>query len=310
MKTLFAFAICSFFLVLSASYSYPQPQAKSENNPTAQDKRGTQESPLIIQGDITTKAPEKAESDRKHEEEKIEIERSLAKYAGWTAAITGVLVLVTGVLAFVTYKLWKSTRDLATDASKTADRQAKEMQDSLRIAQESADTAKKSVELARGEFLSTHCPRLIVRRISIHIDIGSYAPLGVDYEITNIGGTPGTVTGITAKLWLPDSTPHCPPVPPYADKIHHDMVLESGASKLMKHHGSQEELREYCRILGFAEEAPRLPMISVNSDMYFFGYVVYEDGLKRRFETAFLRIYNFHTKRFSPVNDPDYEYLA
>ena len=82
MRILFALAACSLAIAISSSNSYPQPQSEAENKPTTQDKRGTQESPLIIQGDITTKASEKPESDRKQEEEKIEIERSLAKYAG------------------------------------------------------------------------------------------------------------------------------------------------------------------------------------------------------------------------------------
>lgn len=120
MRVLFVLAACSFLLAIYPSNSYPEPQPKAENKPTTQDKRGTQESPLIIHGDITTKAAEKTERDRQQEEEKIEIERSLAKYAGWTAVITGVLVLVTGVLAFVTYKLWTATNKLVIGADNTA----------------------------------------------------------------------------------------------------------------------------------------------------------------------------------------------
>ena len=123
MRILFALAACSLAIAISSSNSYPQPQSEAENKPTTQDKRGTQESPLIIQGDITTKASEKPESDRKQEEEKIEIERSLAKYAGWTAAITLLLVLVTGILACFTYKLWVSTHRLVEGAENTAQRQ-------------------------------------------------------------------------------------------------------------------------------------------------------------------------------------------
>lgn len=123
MRILFAIVACSLAFFISSSNSYPQPQSKAENKPATQDKRGTQESPLIIQGEVTTKAADKTEHDRQQEEEKIEIERSLAKYAGLTAAITGVLVLVTGVLAFVTTKLWKSTSELVNGAEDTAKRQ-------------------------------------------------------------------------------------------------------------------------------------------------------------------------------------------
>lgn len=116
-------ATYSLVIVLCPSNSYPQPQSKAENKPATQDKRGTQESPLIIQGDITTKAAEKSESDRKQEEVKIEIEGSLAKYTGVAAGATGLLVAVTAVLAWFTYRLWDSTHKLVEGAEDTARRQ-------------------------------------------------------------------------------------------------------------------------------------------------------------------------------------------
>ena len=107
-----------FLLPISAnSANQPQPQSKTENKPTAYDQRGTQESPLVIQGNITTKATEKSESERQQEDIKIEIERSLAKYTGITAGVTGALVAVTAVLAAFTYFLWKSTGKLVEGAN-------------------------------------------------------------------------------------------------------------------------------------------------------------------------------------------------
>jgi len=154
MRIFLALASCSLIVVISSSNGYPDPQSKAENKPATQDKRGTQESPLVIQGDITTKTAEKSESDRKQEEEKIEIERSLAKYSGWTAGITFVLVLVTGVLAFVTYKLWESTNTMAKDAKRTADRQAGEMQETLRLAKESSKASRDAADIAHDAMIA------------------------------------------------------------------------------------------------------------------------------------------------------------
>ena len=168
MRIFWALAVCSLAILVSSSNSYPQPQTKSENKPTTQDKRGTQEAPLIIQGDITTKTAEKPESERKQEEEKIEIERSIAKYTGWAAGVTLLLVLVTGFLAIYTYKLWKSTNTLAEDAKNAATQQAADTQKSLAIARQSANTAATTVAVmeknARKElraYLMVDCVELV-----------------------------------------------------------------------------------------------------------------------------------------------------
>lgn len=305
MKTLFAFAVCSFLLVLSASYGYPQPQAKSENKPTAQDKRGTQESPLIIQGDIITKAPEKPESERKQEEEKIGIERSIATYTGLAAGITFLLVIVTGVLAHYTYKLWKSTNALAEDAKRTADRQASEMRESLEIATRSAKTAEDSVILARNEFNAVHCARLVVRRIIID---GSRELPVIRYEIANIGGTKAKDLEISTMVWLPDTSHSIPHMPQYGDSIALPVTIESGDKYCGECIVAAKEAKEF----GFRETqmVGNLPISVILSCIYFLGYIVYRDQLDRRFETAFFRRYDPSSNRFSPVDDPDYEYRA
>lgn len=305
MKTLFAFAVCSFVLVLSASYGYPQSQAKSENKPTAQDKRGTQESPLIIQGNITTKAPEKPESERKQEEEKIGIERSIATYTGLAAGITFLLVIVTGVLARYTYKLWKTTNALAEDARRTADRQTDEMKESLDIASRSAKTAEDSVILARNEFNAVHCARLIVRRIII---VSSQELPVIRYEIANIGGTKANDLEISTMVWLPDTSHSIPHMPQYADSIALPVTIDSGDKYYRECVVGAEEAEEF----GFRQTqmVRDLPISVILSCIYFSGYIVYRDQLNRRFETAFFRRYDPSTNRFSPVDDPDYEYRA
>ena len=42
--------------------------------------------------------------------------------------------------------------------------------------------------------------------------------------------------------------------------------------------------------------------------LYFIGYILYRDDIGVGRRTAFCRLYNFQTKRFEIVKDPDYEY--
>ena len=278
-----------------------KPQAQSEHNKQRADadQRGTQDSPLFIKVIPSTSGEPQAAKETHKQDESTSPE-------WWLVYVTLALVTVTTGLAIYTAKLWGATKSLAEEAKRSAERQANEMQESLRI-------AKDSVEIARSEFLATHCPRLIVRRISIHVDLGAAHPLGVDYEIANIGGTRATLSKISAKLWLPEPAAQLPPIPPYGDTISPaDRVIESGGSCLMKHQASDEEAAEFCLQLGYGAGRPELPVLFPgNAEMYFFGYIDYEDGLGRKFQTGFLRGYDFNTKRFSPLTKyPDYEYLA
>lgn len=183
------------------------------------------------------------------------------------------------------------------------------MQASLGIAKESANAARNSVELAREEFIATYCPRLIIRRIKVYQ--ANDVPLEIHYELANIGGTRAKVVEISARLWLPDiQKSYFPPVPPYAmAEKPLNIVVESGAPYQGRHKVDlTEDIEEYALRWSYTEGVMRDQHSSM--DAYFLGYIVYLDQLDRRFETAFLREYNFFTKRFTPVDDPDYEYRA
>ncbi len=110
----FTFTACPPYNVIASPVHGPGVQAKSQTGVAAQDKRGTQDAPLIIKGDVTTKTAEKTVEERKQKEDEIEIQRSIATYAGWLAGITFLLVVVTGVLAAFTYGLWSETQRTLT----------------------------------------------------------------------------------------------------------------------------------------------------------------------------------------------------
>ena len=74
------------------------------------------------------------------------------------AAVT-ITALATIAIGMFTYTLWKSTHKLweeARSASKTA--------------QDAAEAAKKQAELSTAEYIGSHIPRLIVRRVQLRCD--------------------------------------------------------------------------------------------------------------------------------------------
>lgn len=124
MRTFLAIAIC--FLTAEAfaqSPYHPQIQPKPSEYPTAQDKRGTPESPLVIKGVVTTKADEKTAAEREEEKEKQVTDTWVMRFTGLAAGFTFLLVIVTGILATYTYRLWRSTANLVRGSEKTAERQ-------------------------------------------------------------------------------------------------------------------------------------------------------------------------------------------
>lgn len=289
--------LSAFLVFLIAGFAYAasqQAQQKSSDHSksTAADKRGTEENPFIIKVLPSPEAKSAADYDREEKAAKRKTDEDLAKFTGQLAAYTSELATYTKILVGVgCIQILVFIAQLVAFIS-----QARQL--------------KRSVDLARDEFNSTHCPRLIIRRINIWQDRASNSQLVINYEIANIGGTRAKIIEISTMLWLPDTSNPLPPIPPYAggDKSS-EIIVESGAPYRGQHYVVlAQEIEKYDRRSAFGEEVTREHLAP--SETYFFGYVVYLDQLNRRFETAFLRLYDYRTKRFSPVNDPDYEYLA
>lgn len=140
-----------FSLVVVPAYSNPPTPPKAGHQPeigttqhdetAAKDQRGSETSPLFIKviPPLAVEPGPAKEAENGHDNSSAE---------WWLVYITGALVLATCGLIIYTARLWGATKSLAEDAEKTAARQAREMQASLLIAQESADAAKKSAEAA------------------------------------------------------------------------------------------------------------------------------------------------------------------
>jgi hypothetical protein len=116
------------------------PQAQSGNQNTASEQRGTEKAPIFVKSPGPTSQKEAA-YEHYEKEEKPANERRLT-YA--TIALTG----ITGFLALFTAGLWYATYKLSRDAKDAAARQAIDMQNSLRIANDSVWAAQASAGAA------------------------------------------------------------------------------------------------------------------------------------------------------------------
>lgn len=268
-----------------------QAHPKQKQQRTSPDKRGTESSPLFIKV-----IPPLAVEPRSTEH--AEQANDYASSEWWLVWVTLILAVITAILACYTAKLWGATKTLAEDARNTADRQAGDTQESLFM-------ARDSIRLAREEFISTHRPKLIVRRIAINI---SNDILEIEFVIANIGATSADIMEVSTNLLLPDTRYFLPAIPPYGASLDLPITLESGASVTHAHRATVDETTRFHFLSGYSPDEPA-DFVHGSVPMIFFGFIAYKDQtIIRRRETAFLRTYDFTSKRFTTVNDPDYEY--
>jgi hypothetical protein len=213
------------------------------------------------------------------------------------------LAVITLFLAIFTGCLWCETFKLAKRAKIDGDRQANETKEQLKIAAQSFEATQKSVALAREEFVATHRPKLIVRRIALTV-----ADESVNFQICNVGDSEAIITAISTRLWSPEKAENLPAVPKYTDPGLGKIAIKSGESKQRN----------------YIIDVSMLPMLNAeislfstlteeysNSQptLFFLGYIDYVDINDVKRQTAFLRQYDFKVQRFNALLHPDYEYV-
>ncbi|MFL6758560.1 hypothetical protein [Sphingomonas sp.] len=171
-------------------------------------------------------------------------------------------------------------------------------------------TTKRSVDLSRSEFNATHRPRLHVRNIVVKDSSGpfqheafNFSPgerINGQFYVSNIGsGEARVVESHCEVLWgLKDGLPM---QRPYEGKNGNNPVprtaIPSGSS-----------------VFGlFSSEEPFTALHwdeNGRSNVYVMGWVEYIDTSNVRRRTAFCRRYveRDGSRRFYPVDDPDYEH--
>jgi hypothetical protein len=139
------------------------------------------------------------------DERKGEANAESTKWTDPLSIFTGLLVGVTAVLAVFTYLLWNS-------ATKASDRQAMEMKDSLRIAQESTDAAKQSANASMNMVATMERNARTELRAFVGIErifIIEKSPLAAKVYIRNSGKTIArevkiTIGGMLYTVAMPD----------------------------------------------------------------------------------------------------------
>ncbi len=218
--------------------------------------------------------------------EKEEDRHGYSSAEWWIVYITGALAAITFGLAFYTGRLYKATVALSKDSQATS-------------------------ELARQDFITTHRPKLIIRRISLDEGNGNYVSPGsrspkIQFIIANIGGSRATIIESNATFAKIDGV--LPSIPPYS--------LETNTIKCTIREAGQSDPPEILDIGDEGEVSRDVRSWSggviTNGDkppfFYFFGYIQYEDGIGIVRRMTFCRKYNPTTKRFIEVGDPEYEY--
>jgi spore coat protein U-like protein len=116
--------------------------------------------------------------------------------------------------------------------------------------------------------------------------------------MANVGQTPATTIEISATLMhVPSGI--LPAGPPYGERRKDTINVKVGEPQPFTTSISGEVAEEFK-----SEQRRGMGKTSI----YCLGYILYEDSLRQRYRTAFLRHYNASTKRFEMVSDPDYEY--
>ncbi len=131
----------------SESGHKPKANPAQHEEASAKDQRGTETSPLFIK----VVPPTAIEPEPTEEHEKA---RNYTSSEWWLVYLTGALSAVTFVLALYTGKLYRATVALGKDAKTTSDRQAGEMQETLRIARESSKASRDAADVARDAMVA------------------------------------------------------------------------------------------------------------------------------------------------------------
>jgi hypothetical protein len=280
----------------SATNDPKAAQGESKNSPLTV----TIDSPVTIK-----KSKQDRDAETNDSEHKASNDRWLIVWTGILACTTLLLAGITAVLARYTYKLWY-------DASKTSERQAWEMTNSLRIANDAAwaadrtaNAAVRAAEVANREFISSNRPKIIVRRVSLDIlttDEGESAQ--IQYIVSNVGNTDATVVESNATTQILKSdypevggSAIFPSVLPFSKQT--DAIPNRSYAP-----GSTDA---FIAVTDSDLSSARWGAVRGHATIIFFGYIIYEDGNGVVRRTQFCRAYDPETRRFT-VADAEHEY--
>lgn len=232
MRTVLAMALLLMVGIAQSQNPSPSPiksgqqkeiKSAQTDKKTQKEIYGSQESPAFIKIIPAKKTPEQTTHEAYEHDEKPSLDRGLTYGTIAYAAFTFFLFLVTSFLAIFTYKLWR-------DASETSKRQAREMQDSLAIAKQSADASRDSADAAVSAempFLYPRASQINLHPMTVPTDAQQTHVPSVFVDFRNIGKTPAILTRVGVKFILTeqDQLPTTPPTIEEINSVGRDDVI-------------------------------------------------------------------------------------
>lgn len=204
------------------------------------------------------------------------------------------LVFVTGLLAVYTYRLWRSTKEGATEQAKLTDASLREMRRAADAAGQSAEVARDTLHLAY--------------RAHLHLEswqIDNFRPNAVpivQLDVLNTGPTGAKLLAIHTAY---DYTDPPPPTPAYRGpaQLKHGLVRPSSTAEIVLSFEFQGPL---------SEEAAQAIESGIRP-LYIWGEITYEDIFGDDHRTGFgieLRVTGDETRMWTsrPIDRPGYNY--
>jgi len=173
-----------------------------------------------------------------------------------------------------------------------------------------ARLTRELIAVARDEFISSHPPEIIVRRVSL--DQGTLfavapitRPWKIQYILANTGRSSATI--FEGNATVKQFTGSLPAIPPFEDTFNLVLEVTLGAGEsvpLTSELDPQDPIVARVRL----GQTTDLTHGDGAEEIYFFGYMLYRDNIGVVRRTAFCRRLDIQTQRFIVVSDPDYEY--
>jgi hypothetical protein len=242
--------------------SLKQPDQKCPCTPASQqapepDKRGTEASPLSV------KLLNTGETERETAEKSKGIQHT-EEAENWTIRLTLALVLAT-VLQFGAL-LWQGWQ------------------------------LRRQIALGQAEFIATHRPRLVLKRIEVTNVVGT--TLGIQCSIANVGDGDGNIIDSRYNLDVSSGRRFPAPVGQSNFGVH---ALRPGAEVRVSINATLDDGAG--AVFAYLERFPE-----AERGLYFRGFILYADANDVARRTYFSRRYDSRAQRFLPTDDRDYDY--
>lgn len=224
--------------------------------------------------------------------------RTYEEPSKWTDPVTW----FTLVLAIANILLWLTTRDMATEAKRAGE-----------AAKGAAEAARQQAEVATAEYIGSHIPRLIVRRVQLHYDSTKH---GIEFVLANVGDSYAQDISGDLNIELIEGSKvrefERQSIPLYGG-IHYDishMITDPKTG-----HNATLQAGERHPVFIQSEKVSDTVhnlLTSQNFVLYFFGKISYWNRTKTiSREMGFFRTYTFTGERWifkAKEDDPDYEW--